>query len=106
MIRPEKEMGERLAKNLLRRHITDIVDLDDQFAVIEFFPPKRWIGRSLEELNLRKRYEMNVIGIRRKPERKLDVSFGPNYIIAESDIIVGIAESEVFEQYDYLNKLK
>ncbi|WP_313469449.1 TrkA family potassium uptake protein [Carnobacterium sp.] len=106
VIRPEKEMGERVAKNLLRRHITDIVDLDDQFAVIEFCPPKRWVGRTLEELNLRKRYEMNVIGIRRQPEKKLDVSFGPSYIIEETDIIVGIAESEVFERYDYLNKLK
>ncbi|ALV21903.1 MULTISPECIES: potassium channel family protein [Carnobacterium] len=106
VVRPEKEMGTRVAKNLLRRHITDIVDLDDEFAVIEFYPPARWVGRSLQELDLRKRYEMNVIGIRRKPEKRLDVSFGPDYIIDGSDIIVGIAESEIFERYDYLNKLK
>lgn len=106
VVRPEKEMGTRVAKNLLRRHITDIVDLDDEFAVIEFYPPARWVGRSLQELDLRKRYEMNVIGIRKKPEKRLDVSFGPDYIIDGSDIIVGIAESEIFERYDYLNKLK
>ena len=104
--RPEKEMGTRGAKNLLRRHITDIVDLDEQYAVIEFYPPIKWINRSLEELDLRKRYEMNVIGIRKKAERKLDVSFGPDYVIESNDIIVGIAESEVFERYDYLNKLR
>lgn len=106
VIRPEKEMGTRVAKNLLRRHITDIVDLDEQYAVIEFYPPIKWVNRSLEELDLRKRYEMNVIGIRKKAERKLDVSFGPDYVIESNDIIVGIAESEVFERYDYLNKLK
>ena len=49
---------------------------------------------------------MNVIGIRKKAERKLDVSFGPDYVIESNDIIVGIAESEVFERYDYLNKLR
>ena len=106
VVRPEKEMGTRVAKNLLRRHITDIVDLDEQYAVIEFYPPIKWINRSLEELDLRKRYEMNVIGIRKKAERKLDVSFGPDYVIESNDIIVGIAESEVFERYDYLNKLR
>ncbi|WP_414838937.1 potassium channel family protein [Carnobacterium sp. TMP28] len=106
VVRPEKEMGERVAKSLLRRNITDIVDLDEQYAVIEFYPPIKWVGRSLEELDLRKRYEMNIIGIRKKTIRKLDVSFGPDYVIQNDDIIVGIAESEIFEQYDYLNKLK
>ena len=106
VVRPEKEMGTRVAKNLLRRHITDIVDLDEQYAVIEFYPPIKWINRSLEELDLRKRYEMNVIGIRKKAERKIEVCFGVDYVIESNDIIVGIAESEVFERYDYLNKLR
>ncbi|SEL29341.1 trk system potassium uptake protein TrkA [Carnobacterium iners] len=106
VVRPEKEMGERVAKSLLRRNITDIVDLDEQYAVIEFYPPIKWVGRSLEELDLRKRYEMNIIGIRKKTIRKLDVSFGPDYVIQNNDIIVGIAESEIFERYDYLNKLR
>lgn len=105
VIRPEKEMGTRVAKNLLREHITDIVDLDEEHAIIEFKAPRKWVGKTLIELDLRKRYAMNVIGFRRKDTHHLDVFIEPDYRIEENVILVGIAESAVFEQYDYLNKL-
>lgn len=106
VIRPEKEAGTRVAKNVLRRHITDIVDLDEDYAVIEFKPPIRWIGKTFDELDLRQRYEINIIGIRKVNQKRMDVSFSPDYRIEEGTVLVGIAESEVFERYDYLNKLK
>lgn len=106
VIRPEKEAGTRVAKNVLRRHITDIVDLDDDYAVIEFIPPAAWIGKTFDNLDLRQKYEINIIGVRRKGQKRMDVSFGIDYHIEEGTILVGIAESEIFERYDYLNKLK
>ncbi|MER2175037.1 MAG: TrkA family potassium uptake protein [Carnobacterium sp.] len=106
VIRPEKEAGTRVAKNVLRRHITDIVDLDEDYAVIEFRPPIRWIGKTFDELDLRQKYEINIIGVRKTAQKRMDVSFSPDYRIEEGTVLVGIAESEVFERYDYLNKLK
>lgn len=106
VIRPEKEAGTRVAKNILRSRITDIVDLDEDYAVIEFIPPTAWIGKTLDDLDLRKKYDINIIGMRRKGQKRMDVSFGPGYQIEEGTILVGIAESETFERYDYLNKLK
>ncbi|MGE7365293.1 potassium channel family protein [Desemzia incerta] len=106
VIRPEKEAGTRVAKSVIRRHITDIVDLDEDYAVIEFIPPEPWIGKTFDELDLRKRYEINIIGVRRANQKRMDVSFSPDYRIEGGTMLVGIAESEVFERYDYLNKLK
>ncbi|SFH56199.1 potassium channel family protein [Pisciglobus halotolerans] len=106
VIQPEKEMGKRVAKSLLRRHITDMVELDENYAVVEFFPPKTWIGETIETLDLRKRYEINIIGLRNKDDGKLDVSFGPDHQVQADDIFVGIAESDKIERYDYLNKLR
>lgn len=106
VIRPEKEAGTRVAKNILRRHITDIVDLDEDYAVIEFKPPTRWIGKTFDELDLRQKYEINIIGVRKFAQKRMDVSFSPDYRIEEGTVLVGIAESEVFERYDYLNKFK
>lgn len=106
VIRPEKEAGTRVAKSVIRRHITDIVDLDEDYAVIEFVPPAQWVGKTFDELDLRKRYEINIIGVRRASQKRMDVSFSPDYRIEGGTILVGIAESEVFERYDYLNKLK
>jgi trk system potassium uptake protein TrkA len=106
VIRPEKEAGARVAKNFLRKHITDIVDLDEDYAVIEFKPPVRWIGKTFDELDLRQKYEINIIGIRKTGQKRMDVSFSPDYHIEQGIVLVGIAESEIFERYDYLNKLK
>ncbi|MFL2134207.1 potassium channel family protein [Desemzia sp. FAM 24101] len=106
VIRPEKEAGTRVAKSVLRRHITDIVDLDEDYAVIEFIPPAPWVGKTFDELDLRKRYEINIIGVRKSSQKRMDVSFSPDYQIEQGTVLVGIAESEIFERYDYLNKLK
>ena len=105
VIQPEKESGMRVAKNLLRTNIEDIVRLDDSTSVVEFYPPERWIGKSLIQLDLRRKYDINIIGMRRSRTGKLLVSFDPNEPIAKDFVLVGITESDKFEQVDYLNQL-
>lgn len=105
VVQPEKESGMRVAKNLLRTNIEDIVHLDDSTSVVEFYPPERWIGKSLIQLDLRRKYDINIIGMRRNKLGKLLVSFDPNEPIAEDFVLVGITESDKFEQVDYLNQL-
>ncbi len=105
VVQPEKESGVRVAKNLLRTNIEDIVRLDDSTSVVEFYPPERWIGKSLIQLDLRRKYDINIIGMRRNKMGKLLVSFDPNEPIAKDFVLVGITESDKFEQVDYLNQL-
>ncbi|MGO4994838.1 potassium channel family protein [Jeotgalibaca porci] len=105
VVQPEKESGVRVAKNLLRTNIEDIVRLDDSTSVVEFYPPERWIGKSLIQLDLRRKYDINIIGMRRNKLGKLLVSFDPNEPIAKDFVLVGITESDKFEQVDYLNQL-
>lgn len=105
VVQPEKESGVRVAKNLLRTNIEDIVRLDDSTSVVEFYPPERWIGKSLIQLDLRRKYDINIIGMRRNKLGKLVVSFDPNEPIAKDFVLVGITESDKFEQVDYLNQL-
>lgn len=105
VVQPEKESGVRVAKNLLRTNIEDIVRLDDSTSVVEFYPPERWIGKSLIQLDLRRKYDINIIGMRRSKLGKLLVSFDPNELIAKDFVLVGITESDKFEQVDYLNQL-
>lgn len=105
VVQPEKESGVRVAKNLLRTNIEDIVRLDDSTSVVEFYPPERWIGKSLIQLDLRRKYDINIIGMRRNKLGRLLVSFDPNEPIAKDFVLVGITESDKFEQVDYLNQL-
>ena len=61
VILPENESGIRLAKNLLSSGFIDIADLSDDITIAEINVKKEWIGKSLSQLDLRKKYSVNVI---------------------------------------------
>ncbi len=70
---PEKESGLRLAKNLLSAGVLDIIELSKDVSMVEVEVKKAWVGKSLKELNLRRKYSLNVIAIRQNKEVCLDI---------------------------------
>lgn len=60
---PESESGIRLAKNLLSSGFVDIMDISADVSMIELEVRPEWDGKSLLELNLRKKYSINVVAI-------------------------------------------
>lgn len=106
VIRPEKEMGDKVARNIMRNNILDVITLDDDNSIIEFTAPKRWIGRSLKDLDLRKKYQINVIGMKSNPNGKLSINVPPEEKIQEGSFIVAIGKPETFEHLDYTDQLK
>jgi trk system potassium uptake protein TrkA len=56
-------------------------------------------------LDLRNKYDINIIGLRKHRGEHLNVSFSGDYIVDKDIVLVGITESDVFERYDYLNQL-
>lgn len=61
---PESESGIRLAKNLLSAGFIDIIELDNDVSMIELDVKPEWEGKSLLELNLRRKYSINIVAIR------------------------------------------
>ena len=102
IVRPEKEMGERVAKQLLSENIVDLIDIDDEYSIVEIKAPYTWAGKTLIELDLRNKYGINVLGIRKKPKEHLSISPDANYVIEESDILLVIAEDSIFKEFDSL----
>ena len=72
---PEKDSGIRLAKNLLSSGFVDAIELSNNIAMIEVDVKKEWVGHTLLELNLRKKYSLNVIAI--KNNNTLDIEIDP-----------------------------
>lgn len=105
IVRPEKEMGEKMARELMRNVIIDTIYLDDQYSVVEFHVPKNWVNKNIVDLNVRQNYKINIIGIREALQKPMMVNFDINKPLKESDIVVAIAESEEFERLDFRNKL-
>ena len=60
---PEKESGIRLAKNLMSSGFMDIIELAEDVSMVELEIKPQWIGKNLIELNLRKKYSVNVVAI-------------------------------------------
>lgn len=106
VIRPEKEMGTRFARNLMRNHILDVVELDEDTAIIEFHPPKKWVGKTIRQLNVRQKYDLNVIGLRRTKHAKVDYQLSTDEIINEENLILALGHPQKFEHLDYTNQLK
>ena len=70
---PEKESGTRLAKNLLSANFIDVIELSKDVSVIEFEVKSEWVGKTLVDLNLRKKYAINVIAIRQGNDLNINV---------------------------------
>ena len=65
VIFPEKESGTRLAKNLLTSGFAEMIELSDEVSMVEIDVKEEWVGKTLIELSLRKKYSINVVAVRR-----------------------------------------
>ena len=73
VIFPEKEAGSQVAKSIVSSSFADWVALSPEYSVMEMVLPETWIGKSLEELNVRRNHGVNVIGLRAVSYTHLDV---------------------------------
>jgi len=89
---PEREMGVRVAKNLVSNKILDYIELSQDYTIAEVTPLKAWVGKSLLELNIRSQHGINVIAI--KNQDGININVGPNELITEHDILVVIGHND------------
>lgn len=95
---PESESGTRLARNLISSGFMDIIDLSDDVSMVELTVRPEWAGQNLLQLNLRKKYGINVVAVCRG--EKVDINIDPERPLqADTKLIVIAHTSE-------LNKLK
>ena len=98
VVYPENESGVRLAKNLLSAGMVDLIDLSDDISVIEIPVKEKWVGKTLIELDLRKKYAINIIAIRNGEDILVNVD--PNVQLSkEMQLVVIINKTNI-------NKLK
>ena len=88
---PEHESGTRLAKNLLSAGFADLVSLSDDVSMLELDVADEWVGKNLIELNLRKKYGMNVVALCR--HGKVEVELDPTQPLARGEQLVVIANT-------------
>ncbi len=83
---PERDMGIRVAYNLVSDNILDQINLDPEYSIMEIVTPTKWIGKTIIELNLRAAYDVTVLAI--KTSSGLKVMPSPNYCMKEENILI------------------
>lgn len=89
---PERESGVRLAKNLLSSGFLDIIELSGDVSIVEIDVRPEWVGKSLLELELRKRHRLNVVAIVQNGKTRTDID--PEEPLAADMKLVVIANVE------------
>ena len=89
---PENESGVRLAKNLLSSGFVDMVSLAKNVSIIELDMKPDWVGKSLIELNLRKKYSINAVAIRKGVSVSVDID--PHAPLQAEDKLIVIVNTE------------
>ena len=65
VIIPEREMADKLSLGLTSTGVMEYIELSDEFGIVEMAPPEAWYGKTIRQLDLRNRYGLNVIAMRR-----------------------------------------
>lgn len=98
VILPERDMGVRVAHNIVSSNILDYIELASDYSIMEIEALEKWVGKTLKELDIRKKYGINIIAIKTKDE--INVSPLPDLKIAEKDILIAIGKDKNLEKLE------
>ena len=96
VIYPEKQVAEWAAIRYTADHIFDYMEIDGQHAIFEVEVPHEWIGKSVGELNIRRKYGINILGI--KHSGKTDVSITPDTVLSGEITILALGEYKALQK--------
>ena len=96
IVYPEVDIAEKLAVRYNANNIFDFVPLTDEYSIYELPILPAWAGHTLVELNIRRKYQINIIAV--KNGMNLDANLGADYRFRPDDHIIVIGRSnEVFK---------
>lgn len=99
VIIPEWDAGLRLAHNLSSRNIIDMIQLSSDFEILEVSIPKDWVGQTVAQLDIRKNYNVNILGINRGKDNFIG-DIKPDTSIKPGDRLI------ILGKLDGINKIK
>ena len=106
IIMPERESGRRLAKSLIQDNISNVLDLDEETSIIDFYAPPQWNGNLLSDMDIRNQYQLNIIGYRNSKHGPIHTDIHAQTRITEGQILVAIAPNKIINQHDFLTHIK
>lgn len=91
---PEREMANKVARSIISPNVLEYLPISEDYTIVELAPPTAFIGKSLADLDLRKKYNLQVIAIRDVLTNKMQLVPRASAIIKDSDVLVIIGRED------------
>jgi len=115
VVLPEREMGVRVANSLMTSQVIEHIELSEDSSIAELIPPKEFTGKSLREINVRAKYGLNVIGIKKRnintakngksgPRETVNMSPQAEDIIEKNDILIVLGSNDNIDKFKKKHK--
>lgn len=86
IVYPEKQLASWTAIRYSADHIFDYIEIDNEYAIFEIALPEAWVGRTVGEINIRQKYNINIMAIKRSG--KMDLTVTPDTRFAEGEALL------------------
>ena len=95
---PERDMGMRLAKSLLTPNVLELIDLSDDYQLVEIILPMKWSGNTIIGVDVRRKYGISILAIHRNGQ--FVVSPMPDAVFETGDILLVLGKKDDIENID------
>ena len=89
IVYPEKQLANWTAIRYSSDHIFDYMELDDDYAMFEIDVPSSWLGKTVGEINIRQKYNINIIAIKRNGKLDLTITPDTRFTSDEALLVLG-----------------
>jgi len=96
VIYPEKQVAKWAAIRYTADHILDYIEIEGDYSIFEVTLPKAWAGKSLAELDIRRKYGINVLGIRQ--QGKLEIKVLPDMVLSEDNTLLVLGADKMLQK--------
>ncbi len=93
IVYPEESMGQKIAYSVMNPSVIEYFKFSDEYSIYEVKVNKKFVGKTLMQLDFRHKYLANVIAVKDK-DGKLDVNPSPNYSFTEQDTLIVLGETK------------
>lgn len=91
VVYPEKQLASWTAIRYTSDHIIDYIELDDDNAIVEVSVPHSWVGKTVGALDVPRRYNINILGI--KKTSKLDIGVTSSTVLTADETMLVLGSS-------------
>ena len=92
VVYPERDMGMRFAHSIAQSDVLEFIELSEEYSMMEINAPKYLIGKSLKESDVRSKYNINIVAIKRG--KKIMVNPSPDAVLEQGDVLLAIGETK------------